>query len=65
MYIYLLPTLLLINMPCINKIVEYILEIMVDDMVFTGYFIYDFTEIVKSGKLKSSWELLLHHIVVS
>lgn len=30
----------------------------------TGYFIYDFFDMVLNQKLSQSWELLFHHIVV-
>lgn len=30
----------------------------------TGYFIYDFFDMLRSQKLSQSWELLFHHIVV-
>lgn len=30
----------------------------------TGYFIYDFFDMVMNQKLAQSWELLFHHIVV-
>lgn len=33
--------------------------------VLTGYFIYDFFDMVLNQKLSQSWELLFHHIVVS
>lgn len=32
--------------------------------VSTGYFIYDFFDMLRSQKLSQSWELLFHHIVV-
>ncbi len=30
----------------------------------TGYFIYDFFDMVVNQKLSQSWELLFHHLVV-
>lgn len=30
----------------------------------TGYFIYDFFDMVLNQKLSQSWELLFHHVVV-
>lgn len=32
--------------------------------VSTGYFIYDFFDMVMNQKLSQSWELLFHHVVV-
>ncbi|KAK2163960.1 hypothetical protein LSH36_71g00007 [Paralvinella palmiformis] len=33
--------------------------------VTTGYFFYDFVDIVISGRTRTSWEVLLHHVVVA
>lgn len=30
----------------------------------TGYFMYDFVDMVVNQKLSQSWELLFHHLVV-
>lgn len=32
--------------------------------VSTGYFIYDFFDMLLNQKLSQSWELLFHHVVV-
>lgn len=32
--------------------------------LFTGYFIYDFFDMLFNQKLSHSWELLFHHLVV-
>lgn len=33
-------------------------------LIPTGYFIYDFCDMVFNQKLSQSWELLFHHLVV-
>ena len=31
----------------------------------TGYFLYDFLDLILNGKMISMWEVQLHHVAVS
>jgi hypothetical protein len=48
----------------LSELINHKLYLMII-LIISGYFIYDFLDLLINHKLKSNWEVVLHHVIVS